>query len=154
MFVLAKALGVVKLTAITAILTTAVATGAVQASLPSQATNGQDRATAGAANRHAGDQPATNEHAQGPNKEAVVARLGQNRDRVIANLTDVLSRLQDSNANQHAMDALQKVVDLMTSGDVGLNRASEVVADHGGGNAGLPGPAVEHPTPDNHPGRP
>lgn len=149
---LIKALGVLKLTVITAVLTTVVVAGAVQASLPSQATNGQERAGAAGANGHGQDQPA-NENAQGPDKAAVVERLGQNRDRVIANLNRVLALLQDSNANQHAIDALQKVIDRITDGTVGLNRASEVVAN-GGGNAGPPPAAADRPTPADHPGRP
>lgn len=162
---LIKALGVVKLAAVTALLTTIVAAAAVQPSLPTQASQGQARAAAGAANRNpraaagaangnAPSQPATSESGQGPDKAAVVARLGQNRDRVLASLNRVLARLQGSKANSHATDALQKVIDRIANGTVGLNHAAQVVASHGAGNASLPGPAANHATPDNHPGRP
>jgi hypothetical protein len=36
-------------------------------------------------------------------------------------------RQANANVNQHAVDALQKVIDRITNGDTGLNRASDAV---------------------------
>ena len=93
---LIKALGVLKLAAVTTLLTTVVAAAAYQPSLPSQAAQGQARAAAGAANGQAQTRETVKatENAQQPNPAAVVTRLGQNRDRLLANLAKVISRLQ------------------------------------------------------------
>jgi hypothetical protein len=159
MFGLVKALGVVKGAAAVTVLTAVVAAGAVQATLPSQSANGQAHATAGAANGQSSQNngPSTQGDTQKPDTQAVTDQLAANQQRLLANLNAVLQRLTDAGANQHAIDALTKVIDKLTNDDIGLNRAQEAVSNQGGGPP-APVPAssagTDHPTSTNHPGRP
>jgi hypothetical protein len=156
---LIKAVGAVKLTLALLILGTVVTAGAVHSTLPSQATNGQDHAAAGAANGqdHAAAGAANGQSAntaQDLDTEAVTDRLAANEDRLLTNLDKVLARLQDAGANQHAADALQAVIDRLTNESIGLNRASDAVSSQGTAHGELPEAATNHPTSDDHPRRP
>jgi hypothetical protein len=158
---LIKSIGAVKLILAATILTTVVAAAAsVHATLPSQAATGQDHAATGAANGqdHAAAGAANGQSAdtagQGLDLQAVTDRLAENQARLLTNLNDVLARLQDSNANQHALDAVQAAIDRLTNENIGLNRASDAVTAHGAASGELPEAATNHPTSDNHPGRP
>ena len=156
---LIQALGAVKLALAVAILGAALAAGAVHATLPEQAARGQDHAAAGAAKGqdHAAAGASNGqsaEKAQGLDTQAVTDRLAANQDRLLTNLDDVVARLQDAGANEHAVDALQTVIDRLTNDNVGLNRATAAVTAHGAAQGGLPEAATNHPTADNHPGRP
>ena len=156
---LIQVVGAVKLALGLLIAGAVVAAAAAHATLPDQAAGGQDRAAAGGANGEdhaaAGPKAAPVNQGQGPDVEAVTDRLADNQDRLLTNLDDVVARLQDNGANQHAVDAVQAVIDRLTNEDVGLNRASDAVSAHGAAAHGeLPVAAADHPTPDNHPGPP
>ncbi len=78
---------------------------------------------------------------------AVTDQLAANKARLLAALNAVMDRLTaNGHANQHAIDALQKVIDRITNGDTGLNRASDAVTNGGS--------STNHPTPSDHPGQP
>jgi hypothetical protein len=145
---LIKAVGAAKLALGLLILGAVVVAAAAHATLPDQAAIGQDRAAAGGANGQdhgaAGPKGASDGQAQGLDLQAVTDRLADNQNRVLTNLDEVVARLQDTGANQHAVDAVQAVIDRLTNENVGLNRASDAVSTR----------AADHPTPDNHPGRP
>ena len=156
---LINTVGAVKLALALIIVGAVVVAAAGQAALPDQAAKGQDRAAAGAANgQEHGAAGAGNgqsaDQAQGLDTEAVTDRLTANQDRLLTNLDKVLAKLQDAGANEHAVDALQAVVDRLTNENIGLNRATDAVSTHGAAQAGLPEAATNHPTSDNHHGRP
>jgi hypothetical protein len=156
---LIKGVGAVKLALGLLILGAVVAAAAAHATLPDQAATGQDRAAAGGANGQdhaaAGPKGAPADQAQAVDIQAITDRLADNQDRVLSNLDEVVARLQDAGANQHAVDAVQAVIDRLTNENIGLNRASDAVSAHGAAAHGeLPTAAADHPTPDNHPGRP
>ncbi len=79
----------------------------------------------------------------------VVAQIAANKARLLDSLNDTLSTLAGTNANQHAVDGIQGVVDNVQSGDTGLNKATEVVT-----SAPSVTTPVEHPTATQHPSRP
>jgi hypothetical protein len=119
------------------------------ASLPSASDGGQARAAAGAANGQASqdhgqaaDHPTENT-ADGPS--TALDKLAANQDRLFGHLHDLLDRLSSNeNVPDAAKNAIQNVIDML-GGDIGLNRAMEVV----GGSTGapnLPGPATDHPS--------
>ena len=89
---------------------------------------------------------------------AVQARLMANQTRLIAHLEAVLAKLQANAKAVKAAAAVQKHVDALKAGNSGLNRASKAVGGEGGSTKPtkptLPDKAQDHPTPDNHPGKP
>jgi len=116
------------------------------AALPSAADDGQARAAAGAANgqasQHESDQhPAEN---AGDGQSTALTKLEANQKRLLTTLNHVLDRL---NANDKVPDAatnaLQRVIDML-GGDIGLNRAMQVVGGETGKPA-LPDQATKHP---------
>lgn len=150
---LLKAAGVIQVAIAIATLT-AVAAFAAHASLPSAADAGQERAAAGAANGQAADAQGGNVQGEGFDAEVVTDQLSENHDLVLANLDAVLERLEASDADQAAVDALEMVIEMLANDDIGLNRASDAVTNQGVDEADLP-PALDGlPTPDDHPGRP
>jgi hypothetical protein len=138
---LLKAIGVVKVAVAVGTLTAVTAFAATQVSLPAASDGGQAHASAAAANGEAAN-PQT-----GKDVSAITDRLAANKARLLSTLNNVLSRLQaNANVNQHAVDALQKVIDRTTNGDTGLNRANDAVTNGGS--------SLDHPTASNHPGQP
>jgi len=112
------------------------ATLVAYAALPSAADEGQARSAAGAANGQAGQNQADQHPAENTAEGQAIAldRLGENQDRLLATLGDVLARLSDNaKVPEAATDALQNVIDRL-GGDIGLNRAMDAV----GANAGAP----------------
>ncbi|HLY35635.1 MAG TPA: hypothetical protein VKU35_02885, partial [Candidatus Limnocylindria bacterium] len=77
----------------------------------------------------------------------VTDQLAANKTRLLATLNAVLTRLEaNAHVNSHATDALTKVIDRITNGDTGLNRASSAVTNGGGSS--------DHPSASNHPAQP
>lgn len=146
---LLKAMGVVKAALAVGTLTAVTAFAATQVSLPAASDDGQAHASAAAANSVQ----------TGKDVTTVTDRLATNKARLLATLDDVLGRLEaNAHVNAHAIDALTKVIDRITNGDTGLNRASDAVAnggalsDHPTANDHPSG--SDHPSAGDHPGRP
>lgn len=159
---LLKALGLVKSVAAVAVLTTATAFAA-QAALPTVSDPGQAHAAAAAANanQHAvtPDLPDPANAASGKDVAAIQTRLAANKARLLEKLEAVLARLEaNPKVNAHATDALKKVIERITNGDTGLNRATNAIDSQGGpdtpGQPTLPSQAQNHPGPGNPPSHP
>lgn len=148
---LLKALGIVKVAVAATALTVATAFAA-QGALPDASSGGQAHAAAASANAQTPD--GAGQTASGKDVAALTTRLAANKARLLAGLEAVLTRLEaNPNANQHAKDALQRVIDRLAR-DIGLNRATRAVSDPGAGTPDLPSQTTDHPTGDDHPGKP
>lgn len=121
--------------------------------LPEAADPGQSRAEAGSANAaEAAGVPAdagSDVDAAGAHVEDVTATLEANLTRLLETLQLVL----DEHADEHAADALEAVIERLSTEDIGLTRAAEAVSG-AGAPADLPEAAGDHPSADDHPAAP
>jgi hypothetical protein len=111
------------------------------ATLPSASDGGQAHAAARGANGQQDSHPQSN----GDVPTSVSDQLSANQDRLLSHLQDVVDQLSNGNASQHAVDALNKVIDRLTNEDIGLNRAMDATSGNTGKPATLPPVVSNHP---------
>ena len=69
--------------------------------------------------------------------------------RILVSLNKTLTTLQGTDANSHATDAVSSVISTITSGDTGLNKATDVVTSAPGAIT-----PMDRPSATDHPSRP
>jgi hypothetical protein len=84
----------------------------------------------------------------------VASQLDDNAARLMATLDDAISRLQENEANQAAIDAVTAVRDAVAAGDHGLGTAAAAVAAVPVSSSTDHPSASDHPDSSTHPGRP